>query len=124
MKNMHFYFILAAATLHILSLESTAIPIKPSVPNEDKGQTLQSPPQSALDRMKQAVNGNGNGDEKGYKILSKLGSIPPNCAQKCRDCKPCVAVQVPKTKGRLGVQYANYEPEGWLCKCGTSFFSP
>ncbi|GMQ06089.1 hypothetical protein CsSME_00050807 [Camellia sinensis var. sinensis] len=63
-------------------------------------------------------------NEEAYKGLSALGSRPPNCERKCGGCKPCNAIQVPKTTGHLGVQYANYEPEGWKCKCGTSFSYP
>ncbi|KAF8393604.1 hypothetical protein HHK36_021848 [Tetracentron sinense] len=63
-------------------------------------------------------------NKEAYKGLSTLGSLPPNCEHKCGECNPCEAIQVPTTTDRLGIQYANYEPEGWKCKCGTSFFSP
>ncbi|XP_054822777.1 uncharacterized protein LOC129321075 [Prosopis cineraria] len=56
--------------------------------------------------------------------LSRLGSIPPRCEHKCRGCVPCDPIQIPTTAGRVGVQYANYEPEGWRCKCGTSYYNP
>ncbi|XP_056176975.1 EPIDERMAL PATTERNING FACTOR-like protein 6 [Syzygium oleosum] len=63
------------------------------------------------------------GDEK-CRGLSRLGSRPPNCEHKCRGCEPCEAIQIPATTDRASVQYANYEPEGWKCKCGSSFFDP
>ena len=59
-----------------------------------------------------------------YKGQSKIGSRPPSCENKCYGCTPCEAIQVPTTTNHLGVQYANYEPEGWKCKCGPSFYSP
>ncbi|KAL7238115.1 hypothetical protein ACSBR2_004249 [Camellia fascicularis] len=61
--------------------------------------------------------------QKGVSSLG-LGSSPPKCEHKCRGCKPCNAIQVPTTTDHLGLHYANYEPEGWKCKCGTSFFNP
>ncbi|KAG0503520.1 hypothetical protein HPP92_003592 [Vanilla planifolia] len=57
----------------------------------------------------------------------KLGSRPPSCENRCGGCNPCGAVQVPTTAGRgdrLRAEYANYEPEGWKCKCGALFFNP
>ncbi|KAF8034144.1 hypothetical protein BT93_C0422 [Corymbia citriodora subsp. variegata] len=56
--------------------------------------------------------------------MSRLGSRPPNCKRKCRGCEPCEAIQIPATNDRASVQYANYEPEGWKCKCGSSFYDP
>ncbi|KAK7349260.1 hypothetical protein VNO77_06487 [Canavalia gladiata] len=59
--------------------------------------------------------------------MSKIGSSPPSCEHKCYGCVPCEAIQVPSTNSRrshLGIQYANYEPESWKCKCGPSFYSP
>ncbi|MCL7037980.1 hypothetical protein MKW94_014740 [Papaver nudicaule] len=64
------------------------------------------------------------GMEGSYKMLSTLGSRPPSCEHKCGGCVPCEAIQVPTTTDRVGIQYANYEPEGWKCKCGTTFFNP
>ncbi|KAI3902893.1 hypothetical protein MKX01_040120 [Papaver californicum] len=64
------------------------------------------------------------GSEGEYKMLSTLGSRPPSCEHKCGGCVPCEAIQVPTTTDRVGIQYANYEPEGWKCKCGTTFFNP
>ncbi|KAK9281580.1 hypothetical protein L1049_004483 [Liquidambar formosana] len=56
--------------------------------------------------------------------MSKIGSSPPSCEHKCFGCSPCEAIQVPTSSSHVGVQYANYEPEGWKCKCGPSFYSP
>ncbi|XVF74383.1 hypothetical protein PTKIN_Ptkin13bG0106100 [Pterospermum kingtungense] len=56
-----------------------------------------------------------------------IGSSPPSCEHKCYGCIPCEAIQVPSTKSKrshVGLQYANYEPESWKCKCGPSFYSP
>ncbi|KAJ6389555.1 hypothetical protein OIU77_027806 [Salix suchowensis] len=62
------------------------------------------------------------------KGIAKIGSTPPSCEHKCHGCSPCEAIQVPtisKTDNHhLNVNYANYEPEGWKCKCGPSFYSP
>ncbi|EXB29704.1 hypothetical protein L484_013478 [Morus notabilis] len=61
-----------------------------------------------------------------YKEVSKIGSSPPSCEHKCYGCSPCEAIQVPTTNrhSHLGIQYANYEPENWKCKCGPSFYTP
>ncbi|CAK9179942.1 unnamed protein product [Ilex paraguariensis] len=58
------------------------------------------------------------------KGVSRIGSSPPSCDNKCYGCSPCEATQVPTTTSRVGVQYANYEPEGWKCKCGPTLYSP
>ncbi|XP_014498990.2 EPIDERMAL PATTERNING FACTOR-like protein 6 [Vigna radiata var. radiata] len=66
--------------------------------------------------------------EKGYKEalrgLSRLGSTPPRCEHKCGGCIPCDPIQIPTNNDLLGTQYANYEPEGWKCKCGNAYFNP
>lgn len=66
----------------------------------------------------------GDKNESGFEGLSRLGSRPPNCEHRCGRCKPCIAIQVPTNADHLEVQYANYEPEGWKCKYGTSMFDP
>lgn len=72
--------------------------------------------QKEEDQMKQ---------EEMYKgVNKKLGSSPPNCEHKCYGCMPCEPTQVPTDTSRVGLQYSNYEPEGWKCKCGPSFYSP
>ncbi|KAL4563812.1 hypothetical protein LXL04_027858 [Taraxacum kok-saghyz] len=60
--------------------------------------------------------------QKAEEELSRLGSRPPICEHKCRGCTPCSPIQVPTA--HLAPQYANYEPEGWKCKCGSIFFNP
>ncbi|KAI3954008.1 hypothetical protein MKW98_017832, partial [Papaver atlanticum] len=32
-------------------------------------------------------------------------------------------IQFPKTTDHVGIQNANYEPEVWKCKCGTTLFT-
>ena len=65
------------------------------------------------------------GSEETYsRMLGRLGSRPPNCHRKCGRCTPCIATQNPATSDKLGIQYTNYEPEGWKCKCGSTFFNP
>ncbi|KAI3979395.1 hypothetical protein MKX01_001587 [Papaver californicum] len=56
--------------------------------------------------------------------LSTIGSRPPSCVHRCEGCIPCGAIQVPTRTDHLNVQYANYEPEDWKCKCGNAFFDP
>ncbi|KAL1340754.1 hypothetical protein HN51_027225 [Arachis hypogaea] len=72
------------------------------------------------ERKKQVRNERGG--------VSKIGSSPPICENKCYGCVPCEAIQVPNTssnkRSHLGIQYTNYEPESWKCKCGPSFYSP
>ncbi|GAB2222257.1 hypothetical protein Drorol1_Dr00013464 [Drosera rotundifolia] len=62
--------------------------------------------------------------EEGYKEEKKIGSRPPSCENKCYGCSPCDAIQVPTISVHYSVQYANYFPEGWKCKCGHSFYTP
>ncbi|XP_058068912.1 EPIDERMAL PATTERNING FACTOR-like protein 6 [Magnolia sinica] len=62
--------------------------------------------------------------EEAFEALGTLGSKPPSCDNKCGGCSPCEATQVPTTTDHLGIQYSNYEPEGWKCKCGPSFYNP
>ncbi|KAK1365252.1 Epidermal patterning factor-like protein [Heracleum sosnowskyi] len=64
-------------------------------------------------------------EERKYKLgMSRIGSRPPNCDHRCGHCRPCIAIQVPTNTQHLHLQFANYEPEGWKCKCGSSFFTP
>ncbi|KAK9069712.1 hypothetical protein SSX86_010106 [Deinandra increscens subsp. villosa] len=56
-------------------------------------------------------------------IENRIGSRPPSCEHKCYGCSPCEPTQVPTTT-HVGIQYTNYEPEGWKCKCGPTFYSP
>ncbi|KAJ0785148.1 putative EPIDERMAL PATTERNING FACTOR-like protein [Helianthus annuus] len=62
-----------------------------------------------------------NEDERyGRGIENRIGSRPPSCEHKCFGCSPCQPTQVPT----ISLHYTNYEPEGWKCKCGPSFYSP
>ena len=68
-----------------------------------------------------------NEEEEGVSNTNKIGSSPPSCEHKCYGCEPCEATQVPTTTSshsHLDIQYTNYEPEGWKCKCGPTFYSP
>lgn len=79
-----------------------------------------------------------------------IGSRPPRCESRCRDCGHCKAVQVPispqfrrssssqkqQTISSRRSQYlyaaaysrgndiSNYKPMCWKCQCGDSFFNP
>ncbi|KAK1392989.1 Epidermal patterning factor-like protein [Heracleum sosnowskyi] len=64
-----------------------------------------------------------------------IGSRPPRCERKCRNCGHCKAVQVPvsplvKRSHKLyavnsrGDDLSNYKPMCWKCQCGNSFFNP
>ncbi|KAF8025725.1 hypothetical protein BT93_F2532 [Corymbia citriodora subsp. variegata] len=69
----------------------------------------------------------GGGEGRNKVGASKIGSSPPRCEHKCSGCTPCEATQVPATHNghaHVKVQYTNYEPEGWKCKCGPSLYTP
>ncbi|CAN0879981.1 EPIDERMAL PATTERNING FACTOR-like protein 3 [Linum grandiflorum] len=89
-------------------------PNHPSATLDDQPLTSQSP-----------IQQNSQAEE-----LGRLGSIPPSCERKCYGCSPCEAIQVPTTSTRhrrshaLRLDYADYKPEGWKCKCGPSLYSP
>ncbi|KAJ1391939.1 Epidermal patterning factor protein [Sesbania bispinosa] len=75
---------------------------------------------------------------------SLLGSRPPKCERRCRNCGHCEAVQVPvapqvqshrshysaATRTAAIASYSrgdglsNYKPISWKCKCGDYFFNP
>ncbi|XP_042400621.1 EPIDERMAL PATTERNING FACTOR-like protein 2 [Zingiber officinale] len=80
-------------------------------------------------QMSRAAAGTGRPSPCGfqdeeYKHFGTLGSRPPICEHKCEGCAPCRAFQIPTNMNRLGTQYANYEPESWKCKCGSTFYDP
>ncbi|XP_074268205.1 EPIDERMAL PATTERNING FACTOR-like protein 3 [Silene latifolia] len=56
--------------------------------------------------------------------MNQLGSRPPTCEGKCDGCNPCIAIKVPTITSHVGIQFANYEPESWKCKCGPSVYTP
>nr|GLL19065.1 hypothetical protein DM860_004741 [Ipomoea trifida] len=73
---------------------------------------------------------------------TRLGSTPPSCHNKCNQCHPCMAVQVPTLPSHSGGgggardkpvdyfdlpgsnRYSNYKPLGWKCRCGDHFYNP
>lgn len=79
----------------------------------------------------------------------RLGSSPPSCYNKCYDCSPCIAVQVPTLSAPSGpaargtqarptdadadaaaradvplVTFSNYKPLGWKCQCRDRLYDP
>ncbi|KAE8700702.1 EPIDERMAL PATTERNING FACTOR-like protein 3 [Hibiscus syriacus] len=85
--------------------------------------------ETSLQSLKTMERGGATIKEENGERESKvvLGSSPPNCEHKCYGCTPCEAIQVPTTTStriHVDLQYANYEPESWKCKCGPSFYSP
>ncbi|KAJ8756119.1 hypothetical protein K2173_024666 [Erythroxylum novogranatense] len=138
MGSRHCFFLLA---LHVLSLASATT--RHFAANNDVGANppghIQESSQVSLVSKSVSQVGTKQGNkimEKGVAGTSeaaytrgfgKVGSSPPSCEHKCYGCTPCKAIQVPTTSkvhAHLGVNYANYEPEGWKCKCGPSFYSP
>ncbi|KAI3451168.1 hypothetical protein Pfo_007833 [Paulownia fortunei] len=84
---------------------------------------------------------------KGLVVAEKtrLGSTPPSCHNKCNQCHPCMAVQVPtlpshnrvqpssyqekpldydSSPSSAGNRYSNYKPLGWKCRCDGHFYNP
>ncbi|KAG6392748.1 hypothetical protein SASPL_146973 [Salvia splendens] len=65
---------------------------------------------------------------------TRLGSTPPSCHNKCNECHPCMAVQVPTLPSHsrvgpadyssAGNRYSNYKPLGWKCRCAGHFYNP
>ncbi|MED6145464.1 hypothetical protein PIB30_025609 [Stylosanthes scabra] len=94
-------------------------------------QDIPSPVFDSTQGSERKLREKGNGakeeeeESKGLK-LKRLGSKPPRCEHKCGGCIPCDPIQMPKKNNDhlVGVQYANYEPEGWKCKCGNAYFTP
>ncbi|BAT91721.1 EPIDERMAL PATTERNING FACTOR-like protein 3 [Vigna umbellata] len=101
-----------------------------SNPGPQEAPVPMSSPQNTVESEKGLMDKKVMSDsmEKTYNIgVRKIGSIPPSCDHKCYGCTPCEAIQVPSTSSRnnhLGLQYSNYEPESWKCKCGPSLYSP
>ncbi|KAL9461023.1 hypothetical protein AB3S75_004091 [Citrus x aurantiifolia] len=81
-----------------------------------------------------------------FEDKTRLGSMPPSCHNKCNQCHPCMAVQVPTLPGpkaararararahpmafyndpsSLTKKYSNYKPLGWKCRCNGHFYNP
>ncbi|KAH7572412.1 hypothetical protein ACOSP7_015565 [Xanthoceras sorbifolium] len=58
-----------------------------------------------------------------------LGSRPPQCVNKCLNCRPCVATLVvpshPKNRFKVSSQEdENYYLLTWKCRCGNNLFQP
>ncbi|XP_058099952.1 EPIDERMAL PATTERNING FACTOR-like protein 1 [Magnolia sinica] len=74
----------------------------------------------------------------------RLGSTPPSCHNRCNECNPCMAVQVPTLPAHdgfvepssqssiptdtlsssIGNLYSNYKPLAWKCECRDHLFNP
>ncbi|KAF3450584.1 hypothetical protein FNV43_RR06673 [Rhamnella rubrinervis] len=130
MKRKLCCFVIALQMISWVSATS-----RPLGPNDSFGvqQAGHSPESPVITSKEVAVKGLKNPEEMGkmkedanLQGVRKIGSSPPSCENKCYGCVPCEAIQVPTNSrhSHLGVQYANYEPEGWKCKCGPSFYSP
>ncbi|KAK7389636.1 hypothetical protein VNO78_24842 [Psophocarpus tetragonolobus] len=118
-----FCFLLA---LQIVSFVSAVR--RPFLPAQEEA--LKSPPPYTTESKQGLLGKEGTTETRKEACdggVSKIGSSPPSCEHKCYGCVPCEAIQVPSTSNKrshLGIQYANYEPESWKCKCGPSFYSP
>ncbi|PRQ51403.1 hypothetical protein RchiOBHm_Chr2g0143991 [Rosa chinensis] len=130
MKGISYWFVIA---LQIMSWVSATSRLFPPSNGLDVHQAGSGPnaDQSSDVTLEQGLTSSTIGVAKKNEIAnysggSKIGSSPPSCENKCYGCTPCEAIQVPTTKKHthFRVQYANYEPEGWKCKCGPSFYSP
>ncbi|RDX63538.1 EPIDERMAL PATTERNING FACTOR-like protein 8, partial [Mucuna pruriens] len=60
-----------------------------------------------------------------------IGSKPPACVNKCKNCRPCMAtLVVPNHQKRKGFKVASrgdddtYYLLSWKCKCGDKLFQP
>ncbi|XP_044494883.1 EPIDERMAL PATTERNING FACTOR-like protein 5 [Mangifera indica] len=121
--RLFFSFILLTSQMVIWVSASS----RPLAPSDALAAAAHQPGQSPLnsDTKMNSEEGTKTTNEEAY---SGIGSSPPSCEHKCYGCIPCEAVQVPTTthhkKSHLGILYANYEPEGWKCKCGPSFYGP
>jgi len=52
----------------------------------------------------------------------RLGSFPAACQTKCKQCKPCVPVEV--TIKTMAEEENEYYPIAWKCMCHSNIFSP
>ncbi|GAB2225540.1 hypothetical protein Droror1_Dr00006337 [Drosera rotundifolia] len=99
-----------------------------SPPTQDNGSSRDPfHVKTTSEEVNKIQKGVGKTEEKpkeSYKDEKKIGSRPPSCENKCYGCSPCEAIQVPTITAAFTIQYANYFPEGWKCKCGPSFYSP
>ncbi|XP_019174526.1 PREDICTED: EPIDERMAL PATTERNING FACTOR-like protein 2 isoform X2 [Ipomoea nil] len=97
-------------------------------------------------QLEQDTPQKGGNEEIVVRVRSLIGSRPPRCESRCRNCGHCEAVQVPivptfkhqqTSRGSHGfksvpknVAYtrgdylSNYKPMCWKCKCGDLLFNP
>ncbi|KAL9228532.1 hypothetical protein vseg_004103 [Gypsophila vaccaria] len=111
-------FFCMALLVHVFTWFPTTCRLLPphhnySSPGNKVGDESVEGPYSSIQDSKQSYGG-----------MEQVGSRPPNCEHKCDGCNPCIAIQVPTITSHLGIQFANYEPESWKCKCGPTVFSP
>ncbi|XP_019256306.1 PREDICTED: EPIDERMAL PATTERNING FACTOR-like protein 8 [Nicotiana attenuata] len=78
----------------------------------------------------------GRSGERKQMRMVMLGSSPPKCVNRCKGCRPCMAVLVipphTSTSGKVSKSLKTLytrEDEGyyllsWKCKCGTKYFQP
>lgn len=80
----------------------------------------------------------GAGMAAGKEEKVRLGSSPPSCRNKCYECSPCVAVQVPSLSVPSGpatttaradvppplVTLSEYKPLWWKCQCRDRLYEP
>ncbi|KAK9923667.1 hypothetical protein M0R45_032074 [Rubus argutus] len=130
MKGVSYWFVIALQIMSWVSATSRLFPPNDGLDVHQAGPG-QNPNQSSQVPLKEGLTSSISGVAKMHEVAnyrggSKIGSSPPSCENKCYGCTPCEAIQVPTTKKKthFRVQYANYEPEGWKCKCGPSFYSP
>ncbi|XP_004303656.1 PREDICTED: EPIDERMAL PATTERNING FACTOR-like protein 1 [Fragaria vesca subsp. vesca] len=131
MKGISYWFVIALQIMSWVSATSRLFPPSNGLDVHEAG-SGQNPHQSSQVTLEQELANSTGGEAKMNEIAnfrggSKIGSSPPSCENKCYGCTPCEAIQVPTNTKKLNhfrVQYANYEPEGWKCKCGPSFYSP
>ncbi|XVE97965.1 hypothetical protein REPUB_Repub03eG0064600 [Reevesia pubescens] len=123
-QRMCWFLIVALPIISWIHVSTRSLAFHDVVPQQDK-----VPESSGVTFIsKQGFENKGGvvyGIEETYsRMLGRLGSRPPNCQRKCGRCTPCIATQIPATSDKLGIQYTNYEPEGWKCKCGSTFYNP
>ena len=63
--------------------------------------------------------------------MEKIGSTPPECVNKCRNCRPCMATLVVPSHQMMGSKAVlshredgSYYLLSWKCKCGNKLFQP
>ncbi|KAK7261690.1 hypothetical protein RIF29_28007 [Crotalaria pallida] len=136
MKGRFFccFLLIALQIVSLISEASRPFPLPPDAMSHP-GPGEAPAPHSSAPNTKDSQKGSMVTEEARSEIMkeeydrgvNRIGSSPPSCDHKCYGCTPCEAIQVPSTNNRhinLGLQYTNYEPESWQCKCGVYFYSP